>query len=170
MWWGEKKILFLILIANAKSHLANREWHLQPQAYRELHNLIIILERKESLTATSTSPARKYKGSRGWGWGWMTVSEELSFFIYTQETWVYVSRLFMSRPRVILWGKIKHIKQMYPHILKSGLRHRVWQVLQLLELLNPPLRRDQRINFLYHDSLCLFQRLKIKIEHIKFPI
>lgn len=169
MWWGEKKILFLILIANAKSHLANREWRLQPQAYRELHNLIIILERKESLTATSTSPARKYKGS--WGGGAMNDSFwRTQLFHLHPRNWVYVSRLFMSRPRVILWGKIKHIKQMYPHILKSGLRHRVWQALQLLELLNPPLRRDQRINFLYHDSLCLFQRLKIKIEHIKFPI
>lgn len=112
-----------------------------------------------SLTTTPIGPARKYKKNKGES----TVSEELSFFICTQEGRPVCLGYSWAAHGFCCGEKPKHIKQMYPHFWKRAWGTKSDNFFNCSELFNPPLRRDERIHF-------LFKSLRCQIEHIEFLV
>ena len=112
-----------------------------------------------SLTTASINPARKYKENEGE----MTISEELSFFNCPQESRFLSLDYLWWTHMLFCEEKSSTSNKFIPTFWKRAQDN----FFNYSELLNPPPRRDWRINFLYHYLLCLFKGLQFKIKRIR---
>lgn len=164
--WGEKKFYFWFW-QQTPSHILPVENDVsQPQTHWELHNLILILERWVVFDHYFHQPCQKVQGKQGGNDSF----RKTQFFHLPQES-RFLSLDYSWAIHVLFCEEKSSISNKFiPVFWKMARGTESDNFFNYSELFNTLLRRDQRINFLYHYLLCLFKRLRFKIKHIKFPV
>lgn len=167
---SEGKILFLILPAKAKAHVASRNGISLPQTQGDVHCLVLTLETQTFFSFWPLLPPALPESTRKTRKKAQFMKNS-AFSSAPRKAGRPVCLDYSRAARGFCCGeKPKHIKQMYPHFWKRAWGTESDNFFNCSGLFNPPLRRDGRIHFLYHYPLCLFKSLRCQMERIEFPV